>query len=189
MLNNLLVRVLNHLIVGEAWAGERLRGFAGQRLAIAGGPFPILLAVTADGLFEVADMAAAEPAVTITLPADFAARLLVDRNSLFAAAKLSGSADFAETLAFVFRNLHWDAEEDLANFVGDIAAHRLVQAGQSAFAWQKRAAGNLASNVAEYATEEAGLLAAPRDVQAFGAAVSTLRDDVARLEKRLQRLA
>jgi ubiquinone biosynthesis protein UbiJ len=188
MLNSLLVRVLNHLVAGEAWASGRLRPFAGQRLSIAGGPFPVQLGVTAAGLFETVDSSAA-PSVTITLPADFPARLLVDRSSLFAAAKLSGSADFAETLAFIFRNLRWDAEDDLAKYVGDIAAHRLLQAGNSLLEWQSKAAGNLLANVAEYATEDSSLLAAPRDLQAFGAAVSTLRDDLARLEKRLQRLA
>ena len=188
MLNGLLVRALNHLVTGESWAGERLRAFAGQRVLIAGGPFPVHLGVTSDGLFEVAEEAG-EPAVTITLPADFAARLLVDRSSLFSAAKLAGSADFAETLAFVFRNLRWDAEDDLSRFVGDIAARRLVQAGKSLHAWQTQAVSNLAANVAEYATEDSDLLAPPRKLQAFGDAVNTLRDDVARLEKRLQRLS
>lgn len=185
--NALLVRTLNHLLAGEAWAGERLRPFAGQRVSIAGGPFPILLGVTGDGRFEAA--ATGEAAVTITLPPDFPARLLVDRGSLFAAAKLAGSADFAETLAFVFRNLRWDVEDDLARHVGDIAAHRLMQAGRAAQAWQRAAIVNLAQNAAEYATEDSTLLVAPRDLQAFGEAVNTLRDDVARLEKRLQRLA
>jgi ubiquinone biosynthesis protein UbiJ len=192
MLNTLLVRALNHLIGGEPWAGERLRAFAGKTVTIAGGPFPMHLAVTADGLFAVADVAGeleSEAAVTITLPADFAARLLVDRSSLFAAAKLAGSADFAETLAFVFRNLRWDAEDDLAQWVGDIAARRLVQAGKSLHARQTQAVSNLAANVAEYATEDADWLAPPRELQAFGEAVNALRDDVARLEKRLQRLA
>ncbi len=187
MLNSTLVRILNHLIAGEAWAGERLRPYAGRRLSIAGGPFPVQLGVTAEGLFEASD-SSEPPAVTITLPADFPARLLVDRSSLFSAAKLAGSADFAETLAFVFRNLRWDAEDDLSRFVGDIAARRLVQAGRALHEWQGTALNNFAANVAEYATEDSSLLAPPRDQKAFVEAVSALRDDVARLEKRLQRL-
>ena len=188
MLNALLVRALNHLVAGESWASERLRGFAGQQVMIAGGPFPVHLGVTGEGLFEVSG-SAGEPAVTITLPVDFPARLLLDRDGLFAAAKLAGSADFAETLAFVFRNLRWDAEDDLAGWVGDIPARRLLQAARSLHAWQKAALANLASNAAEFATEDSDLLAAKGDLQTFGEAVSTLRDDVARLEKRLQRLA
>lgn len=188
MLNTLLVPALNHLLAGEPWAAERLHAFAGQRLAIVGGPFPVQLGVTSAGLFETSE-GSGEPAVTITLPPDFPARLLVDRGSLLAAAKLAGSADFAETLAFVFRNLRWDVEDDLANYVGDIAARRLVQAGKAVHAWQSRAVGNLVSNVAEFATEDSDWLAPPRELQAFAQAVNILRDDVARLEKRLQRLA
>lgn len=188
MLNATLVRVLNHLLTGEPWAGERLRVFAGQRVAIVGGPFPVHLGVTAAGLFEAVAVSG-EPAVTISLPADFPARLLVDRSSLFAAAKLAGSVDFAEALAFVFRNLRWDVEDDLAQYVGDIAAHRMVRAGQAAHEWQTGALHNLAANVVEYATEDSALLVPPREVQAFAVAVNTLRDDLARLEKRLQRLS
>jgi len=188
MLSRLLVRLLNHLLASESWATLRLRPFAGQQLAIAGGPLPIYLQVTEHGLFGALE-AVESPAVTITLPADFPARLLVDRGSLFASARLAGSADFAETLAFVFRNLQWDAEDDLSRFVGDIAARRLVQAGKSFQAWQGQAAENALLNLAEYATEDSDWLASPREQQAFGDAVSQLRDDVARLEKRLQRLS
>ena len=38
----------------------------------------------------------------VALPADAPLRYLVDPGSVFAAARLSGSADFAENLAFVF---------------------------------------------------------------------------------------
>lgn len=188
MLSRLLVRLLNHLLARESWASLRLRPFAGQQVTIAGGPLPICLQVTEEGFFAAADEALA-PAVTITLPADFPARLLVDRSSLFASARLAGSADFAETLAFVFRNLQWDAEDDLAQLVGDIAARRLVQTARAVHDWQGQAVDNTLRNLAEYATEESDWLAAPREQQAFGEAVSQLRDDVARLEKRLQRLS
>jgi ubiquinone biosynthesis protein UbiJ len=45
-----------------------------------------------------------------------------------------------------------------------------------------------AENFAEYAVEESGLVAASRDLNAFGSAVNQVRDDVARLEKRISRL-
>jgi hypothetical protein len=57
------------------------------------------------------------------------AKLLLDRDALFASVKLSGSADLAECLAFVFRNLGWDIEEDLASVLGDIPARRLALTG------------------------------------------------------------
>ena len=46
----------------------------------------------------------------------------------------------------------------------------------------------LLDNLAEYATEDSDLLVAGREIQALSQANSTLRDDLARLEKRLQKL-
>jgi len=40
----------------------------------------------------------------------------------------------------------------------------------------------------EYATEDSSLLAPGRDIDSFGRAVDTLRDDLARLEQRIKRL-
>ena len=105
------------------------------------------------------------------------------------AARIEGSAEFAEALGFVIRNLRWDAEEDLSTVVGDIAAHRIVTGTKEFVGWQQQAAQNLAANLAEYFTEEQPLIAKQADIAEFSSDIDRLRDDVARLEKRLQRLA
>ena len=43
-------------------------------------------------------------------------------------------------------------------------------------------------NIREYAVEESAMVVRSDDLATFGKAVNTLRDDVARLEKRLIRL-
>jgi len=190
MLAQGVVSVLNHLLSGANWARERLRSFAGQHARLMGGPLKLDLVVDGDGYFRRQEAGCDEPpAVTIELPADAPFRFLANRNSIFAAAKLSGTADFAETLAFVFRNLRWDVEEDLAKLVGDIAARRLVRTGEAFFAWQKQAGGNLAANAAEYLSEESGVLVPKREVARLAAEMDSLREEMARLEKRLARLA
>jgi ubiquinone biosynthesis accessory factor UbiJ len=85
------------------------------------------------------------------------------------------------------RHLRWDAEEDLSRFVGDIAAHRLAEAGRAFAAWHLDAAQRLAAAVADYATEEKQLLARRADLEALGEALARLRDAIARLEKRVER--
>jgi ubiquinone biosynthesis protein UbiJ len=105
------------------------------------------------------------------------------------AARIEGSAEFAEALGFVIRNLRWDAEEDLSRVVGDVAAHRLVKGSRELATRQQQAAQNFAANLAEYFTEEQPLIARQADIATFSADIDRLRDDVARLEKRLQRLA
>lgn len=184
----LVLPVLNHLLAGEAWATERLRPFAGAQVAIDAGPLLALrLGIDEHGNFRAGDPAAT-PNVTIALPADLPLRLLVNRSKLFSDAKLSGSVDLAETLAFVFRNLEWDVEADLAKFLGDIPARRLALFGAGFVRQARDGAVRVARNVTEYATEDSDLITPPRDLAVFCDEVSVLRDDLARLEKRIDRL-
>lgn len=182
------IRGLNHLVGSEPWAQERLRKHAGAQLLILAGPlFSIRLGLDHAGLFHLA-AGADEPDVRLTLPPDVAIRVLVDRDKLFSSVKLEGSVDVAESLAFVFRNLEWDVEADLADLIGDIPAHRLARIGRSLASSLRQGSGNLLANAREYAVEESDLLPNKNDVSAFGNAVNALRDDVARLEKRLSRI-
>ncbi len=186
---SVIIPAINHLIATESWVGTRLRPFSGQLARIQALPFQLDLAVRSDGLFETTDSDAQTPTVTIVLPDDAIGKLITgDSAAVFSAARISGSADFAEALAFVFRNLRWDAEADLAAIFGDIAAHRGIQLAQSFLIWQKSAASNVAQNIKEYLSEEADTIVGQRELNAFSAQTKTLRDDLARLEKRIAKL-
>jgi len=78
-------------------------------------------------------------------------------------------------------------EEDLSRVVGDIAAHRMAQAGRRRRV-PKRAAVSMAENVAEYLTEEKAVLVTPLQAAEFVREVDELRDAVERLDKRIERL-
>ena len=187
MLLGTALAAINHLLAGEDWARQQLSPFVGQTARLEFGALALPLAISADGLFVAAGRDA--PAdVTITLPADAPLRVLTDRESLFTAAQLSGSAQLAENLGFVFRNLRWDVEADLAQFVGDIAAHRLVAVGSRVASWQRQQVFNLAANLAEYFSEESPSIARQRDVADFCADVTRLPDELARLEARIAAL-
>jgi ubiquinone biosynthesis accessory factor UbiJ len=183
-----IVPLLNHLLERENWGRQRLLPFAGQAACIAGLPFALTMTVSDSGIFRPAG-ADEEAAVTIELPTDAPFRMLGDPSSVFAAARLSGAANFAETLAFVFRNLRWDYEADLAAIIGDIPGRRLAKALADGLAWHRSAAQRLGMNAAEFATEEAQLVTSRRDLMEFARAVDQVRDDLARLEKRISRLA
>ncbi len=187
VLNALAIRLLNHLILAENWAQARLIGHSGAQVVIESGLLVVRLAIDEHGLFQSGD-SAHEPDVRITLPADVPVRLLLSRDSLFSSVKLDGSADIAESLAFVLRNLQWDAEADLAELVGDIPAHRFARLARTMAVAIPQAIASVANNFSEYAAEESGMLTPNRDVADFGKAVNSLRDDVARLEKRISRL-
>ena len=186
-MRQLPIRGLNHLIQGETWAQERLRQHAGARLLVEAGWIRITLTIDEHGFFMGSD-SAAPPDVTLTLPTASAVGALFEREKLFGAVKLGGSAEVAESLAFVFRNLKWDAEGDLAGIVGDIPARRLAMFGQTAIARIQQGIAKATENIAEYAVEDSRLLASDKDLSAFGKEVNSLRDDLACLEMRISRL-
>ncbi|NTV68701.1 MAG: hypothetical protein HGA71_01010 [Azonexaceae bacterium] len=187
LLNPIAIRVLNHLIRAESWAQARLVGHSGAQVAIDAGHFALRLSIDEHGLFHEGDRAL-QPNVSITLPPDVSVRLLFDRENLVSSVKLGGSADIAESLAFVLRNLRWDAEADLARIVGDIPARRIALLGKDIALGIQKSIGRAAENLSEYASQESGVVMPNREVSEFGKAVNTLRDDVARLEKRISRL-
>ncbi|MBL8414066.1 MAG: hypothetical protein JNM42_06490 [Propionivibrio sp.] len=178
---------VNRLLVGEDWARERLKAFAGQTARLELGALSLPLAITASGYFVAGDRNAAA-SVTLKLPADAPLLALTDRPALRAATQISGAADLAESLGFVFRNLHWDAESDLALLTGDIAARRLLEGGKQLVKWQQQQAKNLALGLAEYFTEESPSIARHQDVSTFCLEISNLQEDLAELEKRVTRL-
>lgn len=194
----LFVAAANHLIAQSGWAAGRLRPFAGRHAQVVLGAdqadgkggmrFPF--SIGSDGLLAVAGDGTDIPAdVTLRLPGDALTALPGGGlEAVLGRVQVSGAADLAETLGFVFRQLRWDGEADLARLVGDIPAHRLSRLAGQAITWQREAGQRLLANGTEYLVEERGLLPAKGELAAFGHDVDRLRDDLARLEKRLQRL-
>ena len=182
------VLAINHLLQSEGWARDRLRPFAGKRVLFRAAPLPELrLAIGTEGM--VAAAGADETFdLTLTIKPGALPHLLSGSDALLQHVEISGNADLASTVQFLFRNLKWDFEDDLSRLVGDIAAHRIANTARDFFAWQKDALLRTGENLAEYWTEEQPLLARPEEVARFSRDVETLRDDVARLEARINRL-
>jgi ubiquinone biosynthesis accessory factor UbiJ len=179
---------LNHLLLQQPWAAERLAGFAGQCVEFRCLPFPDLrLKILETGRLERAPEGATS-ALKVKLKPGTLPLLLARDESALKQVEIEGSAELAGAVQVLFRDLAWDVEEDLSRLIGDVLAHRLVSEGRAFAAWQREAALRLAENLAEYWTEEQPLLARPADVQNFCREVETLRDDAARLEKRFERL-
>jgi len=179
---------LNHIIDREPWAKEQLVVHAGKTLRLELAPFELRLAVTSEGLVALAP-SDAKPSVSIQMPIGSLGLILAQgRGAALREVKLEGDAEFAQAVSLVAQNVNWEVEEDLSRVIGDVAARR-VTTGASEWARQaKRGAQKLGDNIAEYLLEEDPQLIRPRDVEALVEANRTLRDDLARLEKRIERL-
>lgn len=182
------VAAVNHLLTGADWARRKLAPHAGKIAAFDVFPARFAVEVSAEGMLKAAG-ADAPAAVTIRLTHLNLPALLAGGESAWRSAEVEGDAEFAAAISQVAANLRWDAEEDLSRVVGDVAAHRLADAGRAWAAWPRQAARSLAENAAEYLTEEAQLLVTPLQASEFVREVDALRDDAERLEKRIERLA
>lgn len=186
MLQSAALKVLNHLITQTPGAEGRLAAHAGRhaRLALGGAG----LSFGIDGAGLLTESPGDVHAVTISLPADALLQALRQGDAALREARIEGDAALAETLGNVLRSLRWDAAEDLSRLIGDVAAERLVVTGRSVLATGNDLAGRLASSATEYVADEAQILVRPGHSHAFAAGVDTLRDDLSRLQKRIERL-
>ncbi len=176
----------NHLLRHASWAAPRLAPHAGKTAVFKAPPVTIALTVQ-DGGSVAAAAAETVADTTFTLSAGLAARIAAGDASAWDEVSATGDGEFARDVGFLAKNLRWDAEEDLSRVVGDIAAHRIVGVAESLNRWRKQVTASVSASVAEYWTEERQLVATSARVGQFVRDVDTLRDDVARFEKRVER--
>lgn len=200
-------RFVNHVLSQNPWALTRLMAFAGRVASVHVAGITINLAIDRQGYLEFLPAQptafGVEPAATssnpatpsplssdvsITLPANRLMEVALRPERITSAVQIQGAADFAETLSTVLRQLRWDVEGDVAEYVGDVAAYRGVKLAKQGIAHAKTTAQAITENVREYLQYESGQLCTKDDIQQFTHAVDELRDDVARFEKRLVQL-
>jgi ubiquinone biosynthesis accessory factor UbiJ len=177
---------LNHLLSEEAWARDRLKPYARQCVEFRSSPLPALRLDILDSGLVCGASQDAVPSLIVTIGAGALPALLRGEDALMREIGIEGNADLAATVQYLFRHLRWDLAEDLSKVFGDVFAQRIVTEGKRFAAWNREAAEKLAQNFVEYWIEERPLLARPADVRQFLADVDRLRDDLARLQKRIE---
>jgi ubiquinone biosynthesis protein UbiJ len=185
MLNRLSVATLNHLLAQQPELPRRLQSMAGKVARLQLPPHDFRFVISDDGLLSASEQ---EANATLSIPLSLVPRLLTHDQAALNDIHISGESEFAAELGRVLMQLQWDATEDLSRLVGDIAANRLSQLGQSLFGARGQWLKNLSENLIEHWTEEQPLIAHKAQIQQFINDVDTLRDDAERLEKRLARL-
>lgn len=185
-----LPAAINHLLVQEAWARAKLMPHVGKIAAFDAGLMTVRLKVAADGMVEAANGASSDEAAAVTIRAQLSdlPLILQNRERAFSYVKIDGDADFANTISQLSQSLRWDAEGDLAGVVGDIAARRIAMGARSALDAAKSLQRSVSENAAEYFLEENPMLMRPQAIADFTQDVTRLRDDVARLSKRIEKL-
>ena len=180
-----LAAAVNHLLRSASWAREQLKPHAGKALRFEIAPLSATLEIRENG--EVAT-SAAEPAASFKLSPALAMRIAAADASAWREVDASGDMALAREILFIAQNMRWDFEEDLSRVFGDILAHRLANAGRALARWQRDSRDSLARQASAYWTEENPRITSRLQLEQFGRDVDTLRDDVARLDKRIEQL-
>jgi ubiquinone biosynthesis accessory factor UbiJ len=178
---------VNHVLRTAPLAMERLRKHAGRTAAFHVGPFTVALTVQTTGLVTAAVPGAARD-LEVRISLFLLPRLAAHEEAAYREIEMQGDMELAQEVSYLARNLTWDAEEDLSKVVGDVAAHRLVSGARTVTKWAADAALRTAQGATEYWTEESPLIATRVKVEDFVNGVAKLRDDVERLEKRIEKL-
>jgi len=130
-LQNRVVLFLNHVLMQEPQAQERLRRQKGKPVRLQWGEIELTLAATPAGLLERA-APDANPELRVTLtqtsPLSIAQALVSGERP---GVDIQGDVQLAAEVAWLVDNVRWDVEEDLSRFVGDAAAHTLVSVAGS----------------------------------------------------------
>ena len=140
-IQNRVVLFLNHVLMQEKSAQDRLRRQKGKPVRIQWGDFHLTLAPTAAGLLERCE-AGAKPELSVTLTQrsalDLAQRVLAGEKP---GVDIQGDVQLAAEVAWLVDNVRWDVEEDLSRFLGDATAHTLARFARSAATAVKGFAG------------------------------------------------
>ena len=130
---NRLVLFLNHVLMSEPEAMQRLVRHKGQRIELLWQKWQLQLQATPAGLLERVQGEGFDLRLT-----------MVDENPLDVLTALArgdkpkvrieGDVQLAAEVNWLIDNVRWDAEEDLARLIGDAPAHTLAQLGRQAMA-------------------------------------------------------
>ena len=133
-----LVLFLNHVLMQEKEAQDRLARKKGSVLHIRWGLFALDLLITPAGLLDKASLNA-KPDLLIAVAVDSPVSLL---QSAMAGkpppVKIEGDVQLAAELGWLAENLRWDYEEDLSRVLGDVPAHALADVAKRGMAGLKQ---------------------------------------------------
>ena len=154
--------LVNHVLAAEPAATERLRAHSGRCIGLQFDDWPALLPalpatafrVTPAGLVEwCGNDAPADPDLRVAIDASNPALAMAQALAgTRPKVEVAGDAAFAADLSWLFDNLRWDAQDDLARVVGQATAREIA-----------RIAGGVAAGLREAVRTLTGLVSRGRD--------------------------
>lgn len=178
---------LQHLQNQNTWAQSLLAPHIGQCIKIDVKLLSATLLVLETGQLTVAGETATADA-SIEIAPSTLLRLIANDEAAKQQVEITGDTGLATAMAKVLTHLQWDITDDLSHIIGDVASEQLAGATNKAANTLKETVVNLGEMTTEFLQEERLVLAKPHQIQSFNASVEALKSDVARFEKKLEKL-
>ena len=126
-----LILLLNHILMQEPQAMDRLKRQRGRVVLAKWREFAFQVTVTPAGLFDLA-AADAQPDLTFVVtqqsPMQLAQTLMQGEKP---PVHIEGDVQLAAEINWLVDHVRWDIEEDLSKLMGDVPAHTLMQGARS----------------------------------------------------------
>ena len=98
---------------------------------------------------------------------------------------INGDVAVAQKFQKLFELIKPDIEEELSHVVGDVMANNIVKFSKKTGVWMINTRDILQENIKEYLQEEIKLMPSKYEFNFFSKEVSKIRDDIERLEKKI----
>ena len=126
-----IVLVLNHVLMQEPQAMERLVRQKGRVVLVQWQQWIFRVTLTSAGLLDIAEpQATPDLTLVVTDTSPFAMVQAVMQGSK-PNVRIEGDVQLAAEVNWLIDHVRWDVEEDLSRVIGDAPAHGLVQAARS----------------------------------------------------------
>jgi ubiquinone biosynthesis protein UbiJ len=190
MLTNIIANVLNRGLPRSPRARELCAQLKGRAVTIEIGEFARLRVASNGATLDVTTRAGASdatiaggPLALLALSGD-APESVVQRGAV----TIQGDAQLAQQFRELAQLLRPDVEEELSQVLGDVPAHHLGRLARLSAGWTRRAATTSLTNLAEYLGHERADLVPRNEGEQFLRGVDRVREDLERLEARLEML-
>lgn len=100
--------------------------------------------------------------------------------------EISGDTRLGHKFKNVFSQMDIDWSEPLAGLVGDGLAYQIQQTGSKLGRWGKESVKSVSTSFSEYLQEESRDVVTDTELEMFNTAVDSLRDDVDRLQAKIE---
>ncbi len=135
------VLLLNHVLMQEREAMDRLARQSGRTAHVQWRNFFVTLIITPAGLLDLAPEGAASDLrleVSDTSPLSLARHALAGERPTI---RIEGDVQFAADINWVVDNVRWDLEEDLSRLIGDAPARTVAAVAERVAAALRRFVG------------------------------------------------